>query len=60
MKKTLLLILILAITIGCVSAPKPVTFDADWEFKGDGKDKKACLSMEDVQRLREILITKCE
>ena len=55
----LIVILLLMITYGCASTPKPVTFDADWEFKGDGEKRKACLSIEDVKKLRELLVTKC-
>lgn len=52
--------LILSGLLGCTSAPKSTKFDADWTFhKGPNGEIRSCLSVEDVKKLRELLI-RCE
>jgi len=49
----LLLIVSFAATLsGCASTEEPAVFDAHWNIQGD----KACLSKDDVIKLRETLI----
>lgn len=49
--KVYLVILTLFLS-ACASTPVDTKFDGDWEFING----KACLSKEDVQKLRKILI----
>lgn len=60
-RSTLIVFLLLILIISsCASTPDPVSFKGDWSFSGEGKDKKACLSMGKVQELRELLIMSCK
>lgn len=45
----------------CATEPKTTKFDGDWEFYQTTpfEEPKACLSKEDVKKLREVLI-RCQ
>jgi hypothetical protein len=43
--------------VGCASGPVVTKFDADWEFlQSSSGQTKACLSKDDVNKLKETLI----
>lgn len=53
----LLTVVFLSSIFGCASEPEAETFVADWEFVDrPGMPTKACLSQDEVGRLREALI----
>lgn len=55
--------LILSLIVGaCTTPPRPTKFDANWqlvELSPFDEEPHACLSMEEVKKLRELLI-RCE
>ena len=52
---------LLALLSACASGPTSTKFDGDWEFHQvhPFEEPKACLSKEDVKKLREVLI-RCQ
>ena len=67
MKKTLksltTFLILNSLMVGCASRPAATEFDAKWEFcVSPSGESKACLGLDDVKKLREILIRcqKCQ
>lgn len=60
MPKNFVIFLIASVMVGCQTAPTTTKFDGKWEFcKSDDGIMMACLPMEDVKKLRELLI-RCD
>lgn len=58
-RKPLLLIAI-GVLGGCASRPAAEPLNLDWEFRDvPGKPTRACLSAEDVAKIRELLL-RCQ
>ncbi len=59
--KNFLILSVALFLVGCATEPKSTKFDGEWEFYEvtPFQEPKACLSKEDVKKLRELLI-RCE